>query len=125
MNVKQLRELTAQLLKYNQRALANFQLCRQSGESGDFFNEVKPFADKVKEICEEWQPLATQWALTHKPKHIYPIQISNTVENLQMVSIRAFFPKTSLRQFNSHIQSIEYVLNQIWEQLQENNSPCQ
>lgn len=117
MEYGQLKELTMKLYKYNQEAYEIFMKCRESGIDGDFFKEVKPFADKVKDCVDVWEPLATRWILTAKPKNLYPLQIRNTAENIQMVSIRAYFPKTSLKRFNSHIQSIDFVLSRVLEEL--------
>ncbi|RST73633.1 DUF1798 family protein [Siminovitchia acidinfaciens] len=123
MNYTHLKEMTSQLLEYNRSAAAIFLQCRKTGEQGDFYSEVKPFADKVKTLSEEWEPEAIDWLSVTKPKNLYPLQIKNTTENLQMVAIRAFFPDTSLKRFKSHIQSIEYVLERILEALKENKSP--
>lgn len=123
MHHTHLNEMTNRLLEYTQRAAVFFQQCRKTGEQGDFYSEVKPFADKVKELSEEWEPEAINWIIVTKPKNLHPLQIKNTKENLQMVAIRSFFPDTSLKRFKNHIQSIEYVLERILEELKENKSP--
>lgn len=116
-----LMELTTRLYEYNQKANESFLKCRDSGQEGDFFQEVKPFADKVKECADEWELAAVNWVLTEKPKNLHPMQVRNTAENIQMVSIRAFFPKTSLKRFNSHIQSIDFILQRMMEELEKRN----
>lgn len=122
-NTKELYELTLQLYHYNKEAFDNFHHCRSTGQKGDFYTEVKPFADKVKDCCDKWEPAATIWTIKNKPKNIYPMQIKNTAENVQMVSVRAFFPESSLTKFNSHIQSIEFVLSRLLDELNVSNSP--
>ena len=117
MDNRKLYQLTADLLELNTEASESFKRCRETGEQGDFYSEVKPFADKVKELSELWEPAAAQWTIANKPRKLYPMQIKNTAENIQMVSVRAFFPKTSLSKFNSHIQSVDYVLNRLLDEL--------
>lgn len=125
MEYGQLKEMTSGLLECNRRAAESFQRCRATGKQGDFYTEVKPFADKVKALSEEWEPKAVKWVTDIRPKNLHPLQIKNTAENLQMVSIRAFFPDTSIKRFKSHIQSIEYVLERILEEIEKSKSPDQ
>lgn len=105
--------LTRECLKLNEEAALIFQEARESGMKGDFFSQVKPFADKMKEAAEQWGQEAIHWIEERRPKHLHAIQISNTVENLQMVSVRCHFPETSLKKFNSHIQSNDYILRSL------------
>lgn len=112
-----LKNLTAQLYKFNNEAHETFLKHRETGEKGDFFQEVKPFADQVKVCCDEWEPLAVKWSVQEKPKNLHPMQIRNTAENIQMVSIRAFFPESSLKRFISHIQSVDFILRRMLEEL--------
>ncbi len=109
---------TLQLIKLNQKALEIYKQHRATQEKGDFYKEVKPFADKVRDICERWEPAAIEWVQKNKPPYINAIQLHNTSENIQMVSIRAFFPESSLKRFMSHVQSVDYVLNQLLDELQ-------
>ncbi|MBS4194467.1 YppE family protein [Lederbergia citri] len=118
MQINELRILTEKLLKFNEEANKNFIHCKETGEKGDFYKEVKPFADKVKDNCEQWEPAALEWVMSNKPKNLHPIQVRNTAENLQMVSVRAFFPDTSLKKFNSHVQSIDYILRRMLESME-------
>ncbi|MCJ7839493.1 YppE family protein [Lederbergia sp. NSJ-179] len=119
MDNNTLIDLTRKLYTYNKEAHETYLRCRESGQKGDFFQEVKPFADQVKICCDEWEPLAVDWSLKVKPKNLHPMQIRNTAENIQMVSIRAFFPESSLKRFISHIQSIDFILQRMLEELDE------
>lgn len=87
--------------------------------SVDFYGEVKPFADRTLHYLKEWEPLARQWVTENKPKYLYPIQIKNTFENLEMVSVVAWQKDTGPKKFNERVQSIEYVLEKIIEQTDE------
>lgn len=118
-----LYELTLQLSNYNKEAFAHFHDCRSTGRKADFYGEVKPFADQVKEYREQWEPKAIAWTIKNKPKNLYPLQIKNTAENIEMVAVRAFFAESSLKKFNSHVQSIDYVLNNLLDELAASDPP--
>lgn len=113
----ELKNLSHKLYELNKQTKIIYTKCRETGIEGDFFNEVKPFADQVKEIVDQWQPLATEWTIYEKPKNIYPIQIKNTAENIQMTSLKAFYPKTSFKKFQDHYQSIDFILKNMIDQL--------
>ncbi|MFD1707165.1 YppE family protein [Siminovitchia sediminis] len=117
MEYEQLKDLTCQLLKLNRQAAKVYQRCRETGEKGDFYTQVKPFADQVKELSEKWEQEAMLWVHTVKPDNLFPIQIKNTSENLQMVSVRAFFPDTSFKRFTNHVRSVEFILERVLENI--------
>ncbi|NEY20550.1 YppE family protein [Bacillus ginsengihumi] len=110
--------LTLKLIQENQFLLNTYMNVRESGMAKDFFQDVRPYCDELKAAIDEWLPLAVLWVETNQPKHLFAIQLKNTAENLQMVSVRAFYPETSLKRFKSHIQSIDYVLNRLKDELE-------
>jgi len=105
-----LLERTNSLLKYRQFIVDRFEQTKKTGEQGDFYEEVKPFADEVKQMTDEWRADALSWLTFHPQRHLHARQIDATAENLEMVSISAFFPNTSKKKFLDHVQSIEFVL---------------
>ncbi len=113
--------LTNKLIELNDYAYHSYNQVREKGEQGDFYQDVKPFADQVRDACEQWLPLAIAWLNEVQPKHLHPIQLKNTSENLQMVSVKAFYPDSSLKKFKSHIQSVDYVLKRLLEETKKNN----
>ncbi|WP_113928614.1 YppE family protein [Bacillus sp. P14.5] len=115
--MKNLRELTSELLETNGEILKLYKETRERGEKGDFYQEVKPFADEAKEKIDLWQETALEWMKKQRPKNLHPSQIINTAENLEMISIQAFFPEASYKRFISHSQSVHYVLQTVLEQL--------
>jgi len=122
MDIDQLKEKTKLLIELNQFALKTYQRARETKEAGDFFKDVKPFADRVKMVCDEWLPQAQGWLEMTRPKHLHPIQLKNLSENIQMVSVRAFYPETSLKKFKGHIQSVDYVLKRVLEEIELSES---
>jgi hypothetical protein len=127
MNVRQqtdnkLRELTLRLRELNQNALQQFsKRTREEDYQVDFYNEVKPFADKVQELIDIWRPLAEGWVRYNKPKYVFPIQIKDTYDNLSIVCVTAFQKDTRKRRFYETIKSIDYVLENILDQLERDH----
>ncbi len=118
--MEDLKDLTQKLLELNEEAMTHYKRVRDSGEKGDFYQEVKPFADEVKQYNDRWKEKMLLWAKTHKPKHLYPQQIMNTSENIEMTSVSCFFPETSYSRFISHHQSIQFVLETSMKELESN-----
>ncbi len=114
-----LRQMTDALLEMNEFMLLRFEEAKESNEEGDFYKEVKPFADRVMELARKWEEASIAWLEFSPQKNLHPKQITSTAENIQMVSVQAFFPKTSRKRFIGHIQSIEYVLRALKSALKQ------
>lgn len=111
---------TAELLSLNKEAeLYYLTVAREEGIEPDFYGKVKPFADKVKEVRDKWVPLALDFVQTEKPLHLHPSQITQTEENLEIVAIKSFFPKTGKKRQIETFKSVEYVLQQLANQVKE------
>lgn len=115
-----LKQLTSEILDMNGEILRIYKETRERGEEGDFYKEVKPFADDAKVKIDLWREVALQWMKDERPKNLHPSQIINTAENFEMISIQAFFPKASYKKFISHSQSVHYVLKTVLDQLSGN-----
>lgn len=85
----------------------------------DFFNEVKPFVDRVMEIADRWMELANSWIQNERPKNLHQNQIDATHENIQMVSIQGFYKDTKYKRYKAMYESIQYVLKSINEKVQQ------
>ncbi|WP_257351804.1 YppE family protein [Pseudalkalibacillus decolorationis] len=113
-----LKELTSQLRMYNKQAEEQYEERTIFEEyTVDFYGEVKPFADKVQMLVDEWKPLATEWAMREHPKYVYPIQIKDTSENLTIIAVQAFQTDTKAKRFLAMTKSIEYILESMEKQL--------
>ncbi|MFK4997788.1 DUF1798 family protein [Bacillus sp. N9] len=64
---------------------------QETGVEGDFYQEVKPFADAVKECTMKWEPEAVKWILQNKPKQIYPMQIKTQQKTYKWFQFEPFF----------------------------------
>lgn len=105
--------LTKQLITLAEEANSIYETVREEGKEKDFYQDIKPFADQVKEVCEEWEQEMKQAMKQVTFKHLFPSQIEQAAENLKDVSIQAFFPKTSYKRFKSHVQSVLFTFNQV------------
>ncbi|WLR60237.1 YppE family protein [Guptibacillus hwajinpoensis] len=117
-HTQKLLKLTKQLITINEEARVQYTTrTHLDTYKVNFYEEVKPFADRALEILKEWEPLARAWVMENKPKYLYPIQIKNTFENIEMVSVVAWQKDTGPKKFNERVQSVEYVLEKIIEQV--------
>ncbi len=105
--------LTQQLITFAEEADSIYEKVRSDGQEKDFYKEVKPFADEVKKVCEEWEIVMKQVVTEMELKYLFSEQIEQTAQNLVDVSIQAFFPKTSYQRFKSHVQSVLFILNNV------------
>nr|WP_239541143.1 YppE family protein [Pullulanibacillus pueri] len=113
--------MNRQLTAFNQQAKDQFVLrTRSEGYEMDFYGEVKPFADEVLKVVDEWKDLVSDWMTSEQPKYIYLKQIEDTYDNLTIVSVTSFQKDTRRKRFLNTISSIGYVLETIEQQLNVN-----
>ncbi|MBM7661296.1 hypothetical protein JOC85_002068 [Bacillus mesophilus] len=117
MKYKELARSTELLQQYNQELGSIYDRVKQKGEPEDFFTIVKPFADKVKDEIELWEPLVLKWINQEKPKYFYKQQVENLKENITTVSVQAFFPKTGAKRFKELVRSNQYNLDSILKRI--------
>jgi hypothetical protein len=117
--LKQLKQVTGELIILVEQMMKEYKGRRESGEKGDFYTEVKPFADKVKGENDAWKELSLIWIKEQRPKHLHFPQIINTFDNIEMLSVHCFFPESSYNRFISHYQSVSYVLQTQLDELNE------
>ncbi|TWI58916.1 YppE family protein [Halalkalibacter nanhaiisediminis] len=114
-----LRNWTNELKRLNKEAETFYtKIARKEGYEPDFFGKVKPFADEVKDIRDKWLPLAMAFVQQAKPLHLHPSQLQQTEENLEIVAIKSFYPKTSLKRQMETFKSVDYVLDQILQAIE-------
>ena len=116
---KQLKALTEKLLDYNKQFAYISQQAQQRQKEPDFFAEVKPFADQVKRVVDEWKQMALLWVKKARPKHIYEMQIETAADNIEKVSVEAFYPSVPTRRIKQFCRLIEYTLLLVQERLEE------
>lgn len=112
--VLRLKELTTDLRQAAEHAHEQFvNRTKQPEYEVDFHGEVKPFADRVTYLLEEWQPLVMKWIQTAKPSYVFVPQIVDAVDNLTIVSVTGFQKDTRRKRFLNTISAIYYTLDQI------------
>ena len=115
---KELLQLTKKLLSYVDTLSLKYMKVRETGESGDFFGEVKPFADAVKEVNDEWKREAYEWIKVRGPKNLYNQQIDSAYDHIETISVQAFFPNTSRSRFNDVVASAKFILTSVINEIE-------
>ncbi|WP_059105153.1 YppE family protein [Shouchella shacheensis] len=84
----------------------------------DFFGKVKPFADKVQPLAAEWHPLAAAFVRERQFRDLHVQQIEQTVENLDVVAIKSFYPSSGMKRQRETFKAVRYVLTIVLEELE-------
>lgn len=115
-----LRKATKELKILNRKAHEQFvNVTSLPDYQVDFQGKVKPFADRMQSAVDAWKPIAESWVRTRQPRYIHPEQIKATCENLQIVCVTAFQKDTRRRRFIEMIEAVDYVLDTLLTQLDE------
>ncbi|WP_338470054.1 DUF1798 family protein [Niallia sp. XMNu-256] len=114
MENNKLIKLTNQLLLVSDQILQRFQQAKEDGQSGDFYQEVMPFSDKVQDLVDQWWVEVDLWTKQHNQVNIK--QLINTKDQLEKIAIQAFYPQTSRKNFLDMMNSITFVLNTILDE---------
>ncbi|WP_246942099.1 YppE family protein [Bacillus pinisoli] len=109
---------TNQLLQLNEQLDSIYENVKETGESPDFFETVKPHADQVRDVLEVWEVHVLEWIAKTKPKYFHKQQVENLKENITAVSVQAFFPATSKKRFKELIRSNQYNLESIVQKIE-------
>lgn len=121
MNTKQLEQLTLDLIDLNQTAKKRFEYTKQSSVMADFYQEIKPFVDQVKEVSETWGVVARNCLSSVRPTHIHLSQIDNTIEHMQTVAVQSFIPTASRTRFLNVVNSVDYILKIVLNSCQQSD----
>ncbi|MEH7075170.1 YppE family protein [Neobacillus drentensis] len=114
---KEIIQLTEKLLVFNKLCMKYYQEGRETGTKHDFHKVIKPFANEVKDINEQWKPAMKNWLSNTNHKHLHVKQIDTTSEHIEQLSIQAFFPETSKTRFFNANRTVEYFLLEILKEL--------
>lgn len=111
--------ITDKLYTWNQKFIEIFWEGREKGEKEDFYEVIKPFVDEVREWNLKWKNLMIDWLRENPQKHIHLAQITSMAENIEQLSIQAFFPETSKTRFLNTNRTVEYFLLELLKLLQK------
>ncbi|WP_062746717.1 YppE family protein [Shouchella tritolerans] len=84
----------------------------------DFHNRVKPFADKVQPKAAAWLPIAKAFLLKTDPRDLHVSQLEQTVENLDVVAIKSFYPSSGMKRQRETFKSVRYVLSSLLAEME-------
>lgn len=115
----QLKEQCEILLNVCAECRARHTEMREQDREPDFFEEVKPYADKYHALLDEWAEQSYEWIRTKKPKYTHPAQIENLHDAMKQFIVQSFYKKTGLKRFVLSIQSAEYTLKTFIEALEK------
>ncbi|EIJ78640.1 hypothetical protein PB1_13819 [Bacillus methanolicus PB1] len=117
---KELYDYTKAVLEAVEKAYARFEEIKESKTDADFYQEVKPFADETAKLNNQWKKAAIDWITKETPRNFHIKQIEICSENIEMISIQAFYSTTSRKRFIDHFQSVRFLLTGILMQLESN-----
>lgn len=109
--------LTEKLLEYNRLFIKYYQEGRETGNTHDFEDVIKPFVNEVSAINEQWKKAMKKWLSRSNHKHLHLKQIDTTSEHIEQLSIQAFFPKTSKSRFINSQRTVEYFLLEVIKEI--------
>ncbi|WP_026694861.1 YppE family protein [Peribacillus kribbensis] len=113
-----LTEQTKQLIELTDQIEEIFNTTKTEQIEHDFYETIKPFADRAFELSSNWKTAASEFIENKRPKHLHVQQIDQAAELISTSSIQAFFPKTSLKRFKSQLQSIRYTMETVLKQVE-------
>lgn len=115
----QLKQQTEKLIEQCDEAVARFHDMRARDAVPDFFQDVKPHADVVHELLNEFKQQAAQWIEQERPKYMRMPQIENLVDAMEQFIVQSFYKETSKKRFLQSVQSVHYTLSSILRYLEE------
>jgi hypothetical protein len=86
---------------------------RKEQKAKDFYQTVKPFADEVKPVNDAWKIDMTLWLKENSPKRLNINQVNSTSDQIEQLSVQAFFPETSKSRFLNTQRTIEFFLTEV------------
>ena len=107
----QLIEQTKLLLLECEASKDRFFKQRELDATPQFFEEVKPHADKIQSLLNDWKQNALVWIQEKDPKYIHKMQIDNVIDAMNQFVVQSFYKETSKKRFLQSIQSVHYTLS--------------
>ncbi|WP_078391121.1 DUF1798 family protein [Shouchella patagoniensis] len=117
--MEQLRRMTNQLLDLTIDAETFYveTVKKKPDYEVDFYGKVKPFADQVQPLAQEWYPLAKAFLINHPTRGLHVNQLAEAVENLDVVAIKSFYASSGMKRQRETFKSVRYVLSNLLEEL--------
>lgn len=116
------KQQTMDLIQECSNSIARFHAMREKNRAPLFFDEVRPYADDIAQLLNDWQINADEWIRLHSPKYVHRQQIVSVVEAMNQFVVQSFYKETSKRRFMQSVHSVLYTLNTLLRYIQESNS---
>ncbi|MFB4211403.1 DUF1798 family protein [Shouchella sp. JSM 1781072] len=117
--MEKLKQLTTALLSLTKEAEAFYidVVKQDKAYEVDFYGKVKPFADRVQPLAQEWASEVKPFLMQHYTKLVHISQVEQTVENLDVVAIKSFYPSSGMRRQRETFKSVRFVLENVLEEI--------
>ncbi len=127
MSIIDLIEQTKTLLSICRECFERHTEMRELDIEPDFYNDVKPYTDKVHGLLDEWTIEIGEWIKKSKPLYVHPIQIESLNDSMKQFVVQSFYQKTGKKRFVLSINSAEYTFKTILDELykQQEGSPVE
>lgn len=99
--------------------LDRFKRMREQDAEPDFFQDVKPYADRWHAAIDEWQEAALAFIRKERPKYVHKLQIDNAAEGMGQVFVQSFYKETSKKRFVQTIQAAQYTIQTLLTAIDE------
>ncbi len=110
---------TTFLLQACEEAVARFHQMREEDRSPDFFAEVKPYADHMRDVLKQWQQQSYAWIEENHPKYMHKQQIDHAIDAMEQFFVQSFYKETSKKRFLQSVQSTQYTLSTLLRYVEE------
>ncbi len=114
-----LQQITTQLYEECDNSWTRFMQFREQQYEPDFFDEVRPYANQIHELLNEWQQLAEQFIVEYHPKYVHMVQINNAAEQIDQFVVQSFYIKTSKKRLYQSIQAAKYTCETLLSAMRE------
>ena len=114
-------EKTSILIDECARCVERFWQMREEDRVPDFFQEVKPHADHIHALLQDWQQQADAWIKENRPKYMHQEQIASAVESMEQFVVQSFYKETSKKRFLDATHSTSYTIKNFYNLLGEGN----
>lgn len=111
MDITTLIQQTQKLLAACEEASERFYKMREEDRSPDFYNEVKPYADEMRDLLRNWQTETYAFIETRQPKYVHKVQIDNALDAMEQFFVQSFYKETSKKRFLQSITAVQYTLD--------------
>jgi len=105
--------LSEQLMNLVEESYLRFEKTKEKELNYDFYKDVKPYCDYLNDLLIEWESGVIHWIKKERPKYLTQIQIKNTSEHIEQISLQSFYGDTSRKRMKDQKESVLFILNSI------------